>query len=273
MGNILNPLTTDEARYGNDAHTITTLEIAEMMNTDHWQILRKLEGYEKNGKHVKGYVEILNDNKIVVVDYFLKSNYIDAKGEERPCYNVTKLGCDFLSNKFTGEKGVIFTAKYVKRFHDMGEYITTEKVDEKPRLGDINKAAEILESVYRTAGADSRYIAILIGGVYKESGMNIQLPPIEMDTAKLYDQTMIADELGIMSSSGKPHSQAVGVIIGNLDISDDDKIMTPYNNHGHSGVNTQYKDCVVDMVRHWIESNSYPAVIQSGNKKYKVAYR
>ena len=36
-----------------------------------------------------------------------------------PCYEVTKIGCDFLANKFTGEKGILFTAKYVKRFNEM----------------------------------------------------------------------------------------------------------------------------------------------------------
>lgn len=104
--------------------TITTLEIAEMMETEHWKILRKLEGQEKEGRHIKGYIEILNDNNIVVVDYFDKTSYIDAKGEERPCYNVTRLGCDFLANKFTGEKGVIFTARYVKRFAEMEKEIS-----------------------------------------------------------------------------------------------------------------------------------------------------
>lgn len=100
--------------------TITTLEIAEMMKVEHWEILRKLEGRtKKDGSHSKGYIEILNDNHLVVADYFIKSSYVDAKGEERPCYEVTKLGCDFLANKFTGEKGIIFTARYVKRFDEM----------------------------------------------------------------------------------------------------------------------------------------------------------
>lgn len=103
--------------------TITTLEIAEMMEMEHWKVLRKLEGQEKEGKHIKGYMEILNDNNIVVVDYFEKTSYIDGKGEERPCYNVTKLGCDFLANKFTGEKGILFTARYVKRFDEMQKQI------------------------------------------------------------------------------------------------------------------------------------------------------
>ena len=107
--------------------TITTLEICEMMNMRHDRILRKLEGQELKGKHVKGIIEILNDNQMVAVDYFIKSVYIDKKGEERSCYKVTRLGCDFLANKFNGEKGIIFTAKYVKRFHEMEEAIKAKE--------------------------------------------------------------------------------------------------------------------------------------------------
>lgn len=102
------------------ANTITTLEIAEMMETEHWKILRKLDGRtKKNGEHERGYIEILGDNHLVVSDYFIKSFYKSEQNKEMPCYLVTKLGCDFLANKFTGEKGVLFTAKYVKRFDEM----------------------------------------------------------------------------------------------------------------------------------------------------------
>lgn len=99
--------------------TITTLEIAEMMEVKHWQILRKLDGTKK----VKGIIQILSDNKIVVADFFQESSYTDEQGKERPCYKVTKLGCDFLANKFNGEKGIVFTSRYVKRFADMEEAI------------------------------------------------------------------------------------------------------------------------------------------------------
>lgn len=109
--------------------TITTLEIAEMMETEHWQILRKLEGQEKEGKHIKGYVEILGDNEIVVTDFFIKSTYRTEQNKEMPCYKVTKLGCDFLANKFTGEKGILFTARYVKRFRDMENYVNRDEGD------------------------------------------------------------------------------------------------------------------------------------------------
>ena len=126
-------------------NTITTLEIAEMMGIEHWQVLRKLEGQEKGGKHSKGFIEILSDNNIVVADYFEKSSYIDAQGKERPCYKVTRLGCDFLANKFTGEKGILFTAKYVKRFDEMEKKIKKAELPMTYR----DAVAQLLESLDR----------------------------------------------------------------------------------------------------------------------------
>ena len=130
--------------------TITSLEIAEMMETEHYRILRKLEG----DKRRKGYVKILTDAQMGVSDYFIPSTYRDTSGKENKCYEVTKLGCDFLANKFTGEKGVIFTAKYVKRFYDM-EQALTESTQQTPqltaeeivdwKLNDLHKRLKVLE--------------------------------------------------------------------------------------------------------------------------------
>lgn len=98
-------------------NTITTMEIAEMLNMKHYKVLEKLEG-TKDGK-TKGIIGVLSAHDFVVADYFIRSSYLDAQGKPRLCYLVTKLGCDFLANKFTGEKGILFTAKYVKRFDEM----------------------------------------------------------------------------------------------------------------------------------------------------------
>lgn len=114
-------MTKDEIGFENNTNTITTVEIAEMMELEHWQILRKLEGTKNQDGSTKqvGIIQILTNNKIVVSDYFIPSTYKDASGKENKCYKVTKMGCDFLANKFNGEKGIIFTARYVKRFDEM----------------------------------------------------------------------------------------------------------------------------------------------------------
>lgn len=62
-----------------------------------------------------------------------------------PCYEVTKLGCDFLANKFTGEKGILFTARYVKRFDEMEKQIKGNALPMTYR----DAAAQLLASLDR----------------------------------------------------------------------------------------------------------------------------
>lgn len=102
-----------------EVQTISSLEVAEMMGIKHYQVLEKLEGTKK----VKGIIPTLTDHNFMVSDYFIESTYTDSSGKKNKCYDCTKIGCDFLANKFTGEKGIIFTAKYVKRFNDMEQVI------------------------------------------------------------------------------------------------------------------------------------------------------
>lgn len=108
--------------------TLTTLEVAEMMETSHNDILRKLEGR----KDRRGYLEILAESQMAVSDFFIPSSYKDASGKENKCYEVTRLGCDFLANKSTGEKGVLFTARYVKRFYEMENQVKQIPLTEHP---------------------------------------------------------------------------------------------------------------------------------------------
>ena len=210
--------------------------------------------------------------KIQPSDFFRENTYKDSKGERRPCYDVTKKGCEFIAHKLTGIKGTEFTARYINRFHDMEE---REKMvceeSRKSTLSETTEAAKLIRDVYEVAGVDPRYIAVSVNAIYKEAGLNLPLP-IEMKEDKLYDQTEIAKELGIMSTSGKPHAQAVGTIISMLDIAENDKISTPYVNHGHSGVVMQYTDRVLAMVREWLKENGYPRSITGNSKSFKVSY-
>lgn len=270
MGNMKNPITTEKAHFWENEHTITSLEVAEMVEKQHKELLRDIRTYVEYLNQANKEMEELGERKIALTDFFIESTYLSEQNKILPCYNITRKGCEYIATKLTGAKGAIFTAKYINRFHDMEDYI---KQPEKPSLDAINQAADILKDVYQEAGTDERYIALLVGSIYKECGMAFTLPPIKVDIDNLYDNTMIADKLGVVSESGKPHKQAIGAIIEKLDISDGDKISTPYTNHGHSGVSVQYTDHVVDLVRGWIESNGKPKIIYGVNKSYKVNYR
>ena len=97
--------------------TLDSREVAEMVGKKHYNLMRD----------IKGYAEELNELKIEVVDFFKENNYKDGKGETRPCYDITKKGCEFIAHKLTGIKGTEFTARYINRFHDMEEQIYKPK--------------------------------------------------------------------------------------------------------------------------------------------------
>lgn len=102
-------------------------EVAEMIGKDHAMLLRDLRRYEQQ----------LNECNLAVVDFFQESTYKGGNGQDRPCYLVTKKGCEFIAHKLTGIKGTEFTAKYINRFHQMEEQLSDPRklsVSEQIRL-------------------------------------------------------------------------------------------------------------------------------------------
>lgn len=96
--------------------TLTSLEVAEMLGKRHDLLIREIEG-SSDGKTV-GVIPTLENAKFVVSKYFKPSTY-KAGTREYKCYEITKMGCHMLGNKLQGEKGILFTAKYVERFNEM----------------------------------------------------------------------------------------------------------------------------------------------------------
>ena len=114
--------------------TLSSLEVAEMMDTPHKTILQKLEGRTINGNHKEGIIEILGRLNLQPSDFFIKSTYVNSQNKKMPCYDCTRKGCEFLAHKFQGEKGIRFTAAYINRFHKMEQAISQQKVvEQKPK--------------------------------------------------------------------------------------------------------------------------------------------
>ena len=102
-----------------DSETITSMEVAQMIDKEHKYLLRDIRRYLNQIDKIN--MEKSNQTKIAPVDFFIKNTYTDNKGEIRPCYNITHKGCEFIANKLTGIKGTEFTARYVNRFHELEE--------------------------------------------------------------------------------------------------------------------------------------------------------
>ena len=97
------------------SNTITSMEVAEMVEKKHYNLIRD----------IKGYIDELGKLKIEFTDFFTESQYIDKSNRQKPCYLVTKKGCEFIAHKLTGIKGTEFTAKYINRFHEMEDELVT----------------------------------------------------------------------------------------------------------------------------------------------------
>lgn len=106
----------------NIPQVLTSLEVAELMGRTHKKVLESIRLY------ISQMEEIENNNGTGTergwLKYFSDSTYIAGNGQEQPCYNVTKIGCEFLAHKLKGIKGTEFTMRYIDRFHDMEEAIS-----------------------------------------------------------------------------------------------------------------------------------------------------
>ena len=92
------------------SHTLDSREVAKMIGKTHAHLCRD----------IAGYVTVISTNpKMDSLDFFLKRDYVDKKGEARKRYDITKQGCEMVANKLTGKKGILFTAEYVKCFNEM----------------------------------------------------------------------------------------------------------------------------------------------------------
>lgn len=141
---------------------IDSREVAEMVGKDHKELLRD----------IRRYAEQLGESKIALTDFFTESEYTDKFNRKKPCFNVTKKGCEFIAHKLTGQKGTEFTAKYINRFHDMEEQITQPKSPMK--LLEMEFAA--LKEV------DSKVDAV--NNDLQEFKLNIPLFPADADEVK-----------------------------------------------------------------------------------------
>lgn len=89
--------------------TLDSREVAKMIGKNHGHLMRDIHQYIND--------MTLNPN-LDPAQFFIESNYKDANGRFRPCYLLTKKGCEFVANKKTGKKGTLFTAQYVSLFND-----------------------------------------------------------------------------------------------------------------------------------------------------------
>lgn len=136
--------------------TLTSMEVAEMVEKTHDNLIKSIRRYSKyidesnasldavkndavseedNLKQLKN--EVVKAETIDLQEFWTESQYKDGKGQTRPCYNITKKGCEFIAHKCTGRKGTVFTARYINRFHEMEHEITGKRLETKEKVPNV----------------------------------------------------------------------------------------------------------------------------------------
>lgn len=176
----------------NDAEVVDSRDAAEMTNVRHADLIEKITGYMKH----------LANGNFRSLDFFIPNTYKDAQDKPRPCYLLTKKGCDMVANKMTGEKGVLFTAAYVSAFEKMREHIQGGKT-KRPGMTDYQmesirvRKAQLLERLAKEY--DGTYRQVLQAHATKELTGEYLLP-LPYIGEKTYSAQEIGEKLGISAN-------------------------------------------------------------------------
>ena len=169
-------------------------EVAKMVGKQHKNLIRDIDGY----------IGVLNQSsKLSADNFFIRSNYKAGTGKTYPCYLITKKGCEFVANKLTGEKGILFTATYINAFHKMEDTIkqlpAAQPEDYKlirAKAMDLNAKTKAFKAIM-TAAKDKQLSAVAaqvygIRGMENLTGEEIGALP---ETGPLYTASEIANAL------------------------------------------------------------------------------
>lgn len=117
---------------GNKA-TVSSLEVADHFGKRHDNVMNAIENVMKN---VSADFNHLN---------FKAVSYVDAKGEKRKCYEMTRDGFSMVVMGFTGKKAFEWKEKYINAFNRMEQLLLEKQTQdwiETRKQGKLVRRAE-----------------------------------------------------------------------------------------------------------------------------------
>lgn len=113
--------------------TLDSREVATMVEKRHDHLVRDIDKYVST---------ISNSPNLGASNFFIEASYNQTgNGKKVRCFLLTRKGCEFVANKMTGKKGILFTANYINRFHEMEMELMKKqaaKKENKPNYNDID---------------------------------------------------------------------------------------------------------------------------------------
>ncbi len=182
---------------------LSSREVAPMMEMRHSDLLRKIDNINKD----------FTQRKIAFSKYWVESSSPDNSGKVSREFLITIRGCEFLAHKTTGTKGNLFTDRYMDRFEQMKEVISTGKI--KTVKADNSLKEKEIEARYNNSlvrkanlllkiAKDNPLITDEFKKVLQSKATEIitgqAILPLPVAERKTYSATEIGQELGISAN-------------------------------------------------------------------------
>ena len=241
---------------------IDSREVAMAIGKPHRHLLRDIRGYAQT-------IEKIGAPTFGPSDFFIPDSYQSLQNKEMPCYLISRAGCDMIANKLSGDRGIMFTAAYVKKFEEMKNVAEAAMPPEtdRPALGAVNAAVRNILKGMAAWNATPREVERLLKRVYRPLGIPVR--DIGDGGTGYLTATEIARYIGIFSETGRPHAHAVSAIIGKLDSTPVHAVIIPF---GTVGVSVRYGPAAIDGVWRWICDNGHPDTVPHGGFMYHINY-
>ena len=114
--------------------TISSREVAEMMEIRHGDLLEKIDKINKD----------FGNGNVRYQKYWIESTFKN-RGKQYRCFEVTKRGCEFLAHKSTGTKGNLFTDRYMDKFEEM-ELVQQQTID----MTELSPSLQTFKQIFDT---------------------------------------------------------------------------------------------------------------------------
>ena len=152
-----------------------------------------------------------------------------------------------------------------------GSYSNKPELNVKA-LPSVNHAVSLLHKTFKIAGGNPVSLGNMVVSLYR--GIGVPVPALEAPVQSTYlSASQIADKLGIMSKSGKPHAQLVSGIIDQIDVPEELTQIMTFEQNGHSGTMIQYKPEVMILVEKYLYDSDFPLMFNLRDRNYQVQYR
>ena len=230
-------MANDLIQFGESRQTMSSLEIAKLTGKPHNDILKAIRAMEPAWEKVNG-------------GNFSRVEYKDAKGEMRPCFELTKTECLYVATKFNDEA----RAKLVIRWEELEQKQRAEML-QLPDFTDPAEAAMAWAKEYR-----EKKVLAIENKKLEEENIQLVIENQELKNDKNYlDIIMRSKELLTISQIAQDYGmsgKAMNKLLADMDVQ--------YSINGQWILYAKYKDCG------YVSSRSIEFVRNNGQRDYRL---